>query len=192
MCRACPEWHRRYEIARSSEPLQGSGIRWFPEPRVAATRQPWAMEDNLFEVIPIQVTSARLEHQREPGPPCPVPLGPSIRNKSSPVGRPRHPPTPALKGLQKLAGGRAKRHPRDTAPKRTSTPNGVPERVPRAHDRGGIQISLSQTTFRPGGRSFHPTRPRPQPLLSTLSLRPDISCNMPCVRRSPSPDGMGR
>jgi hypothetical protein len=25
MCRACPEWHRYYEIARSSEPLQGSG-----------------------------------------------------------------------------------------------------------------------------------------------------------------------
>jgi hypothetical protein len=27
-------------------------------PRVAATRQPWAMKENLFEVVPIQVGSA--------------------------------------------------------------------------------------------------------------------------------------
>ena len=188
-----------------ASPFRAPALLGDRSPRVAATRQPWAMKENLFEVVPIQVGSALHRRSWIPGwnqvpllgasrstvyaphmPRCResavqradtkvrtpaalvvVPRGPGLlvgyRSDGS-----AHCGSPIPEGSQKLAGGRAKRHPRSPAPKRCRHPGGVRDSVAKQHGAVRVQpiwggmppLPVWVIGHKPSGRIRRSTLPR--------------------------------
>jgi hypothetical protein len=170
-----------------------------------------SLDSRLISVTPTGVgvfQPPRCDHttSREPGPTCPPAGSSSTTNRSpgpgttsthNPPLRAAHDihPQPAPKGLKKLAGGRAKRHPRSHAPHRPVHP----ERGARTRDRSNRWgPMITRHSRAPGRRWGFPDRGQPwsdRARVITLRLPADPLSPIPRLhRKSPvaAPPWQGR